>query len=183
MQQLGGAGGVWGLGRIAAAAFVFERTAAGARGVTSGSLRVLGRFRDRLRGMGDLMELEVAVEAVELDLGEGGFTDRRALRFDEFDDFHGGFESYGCRGRFVTQNVSKSVECEVSEAAEFVQQTIGTLLAGGEQGAGEVRVFLGPEMDGRPVDAGLFGGGGDGLACDESLKHALLNGSERVEVG
>ena len=66
------------------------------------------------------MELEAGVDAVELDLGEGGFADRRALRFDEFDDLHGGFESYGCRGLLVTQNVSKSVECEAGEATEFV---------------------------------------------------------------
>ena len=88
MRKSGGTG----LGdRVAAAAFVFERTAAGARGVPSGSLRVLGRSRDQPRGMGDWVELEVAVEAVELDLGEGGFTDRRALLFDEFDKLHGGF--------------------------------------------------------------------------------------------
>ena len=30
---------------------------------------------------------------VELDLGTGGFADRWALRFDEFEDLHGGFES------------------------------------------------------------------------------------------
>ena len=71
--------------------------------------------------MGDLVELEVAVAAVELDLGEGGFADRRALRFDEFDDLHGGFEPDGCRGLLIAQNVSKSVECEVGEAAEFMQ--------------------------------------------------------------
>ena len=38
-------------------------------------------------------------------------------------------------------------------------------MAGGEQGAGEAGVLLGPEMDSGPVDAGLFGGGGDRLAC------------------
>ena len=54
-------------------------------------------------------------------------------------------------------------------------------MAGGEQGAREVGVLLGPEMDGGPVNAGGFSGGGDGLACDESLKDVLLNGSERVE--
>ena len=39
------------------------------------------------------------------------------------------------------------------------------MVAGGEQGAGEAGVFLGPEMDGGAVDAGLFSGGGDRLAC------------------
>ena len=67
-----------------------------------------------------MVELEAGVDAVELDLGKGGFADRRALRFDELDDLHGGFESYGCRGLLVTQNVSKSVECEAGEATEFV---------------------------------------------------------------
>ena len=87
-RRSGGAGcaGVWGLGRVTAAAFVFERTAAGARGVSADVLSPRGRFG----GLGDLVELEVAVDAVELDLGKGGFADRRALRFDEFDDFHGG---------------------------------------------------------------------------------------------
>ena len=105
---------------VAAAAFVFERTAAGARGVAAGVLNPRGRLGGRSRGLGDLVELEVAVDAVELDLGEGGFADRRALRFDEFDDLHRGFESYGGWGGFVTQNVSKSVECEAGEATEFV---------------------------------------------------------------
>ena len=56
-------------------------------------------------------------------------------------------------------------------------------MAGGEQGAGKGRVLLGPEMDSGPVNAGGFSGGRDGLACDESLKDVLLNGSERGENG
>ena len=68
-----------------------------------------------------MVEWEVAVETVELDLGEGGFVERRALRFDEFDDLPVGFEPDGCRGLVIAQNVSKSVECEVGEAAEFMQ--------------------------------------------------------------
>ena len=43
-----------------------------------------------------------------------------ALRPTFWTDLHGGFESYGGRGLLVTQNVSKSVECEVGEATEFV---------------------------------------------------------------
>ena len=54
----------------------------------------------------------------------------------------------GCRGLLVTQNVSKSVECEVGETAELVQEEFGAVVAGGEQGAGEGGVFLGPEVDG-----------------------------------
>ena len=99
----------------AAAAFVFERTAAGARGVTTGVLSPPG-------------PVSRPVSSPVWRPGRGGgvggrgrcVTDRRALRFDELDDFHGGFESYGCRCLLVTQNVSKSVECEVGEAAEFV---------------------------------------------------------------
>ena len=56
-------------------------------------------------------------------------------------------------------------------------------MAGGEKGAREAGMFLGPEMDGGPVNASGFGGGRDGLACDESLKDVLLNGSERGENG
>ena len=56
-------------------------------------------------------------------------------------------------------------------------------MAGGQQGTGEAGIFLGPEMDRGAVDAGGFGGGRDGLACNESLKDVLLNGSERVENG
>ena len=67
-----------------------------------------------------MVELEVAVDAVELDLGQSSFAECGTLRFDELDDLHGGFESYGCRGLLVTQNVSKSVECEAGETAEFV---------------------------------------------------------------
>ena len=52
--------------------------------------------------------------------------------------------------------MSKSVECEVGETAEFVYEEISTVVTGGEQGAGEVGVILGPEMDGGALDAGLF---------------------------
>lgn len=39
-------------------------------------------------------------------------------------------------GRFlVAQDLSKSVECEAGEIAEFVQQLVGALLAEGEEGA------------------------------------------------
>ena len=100
LRRSGGAGcaGVWCRGGVTEAAFVFERAAAGARGVTSDVLDFLGRFGD----LGYLVELEVAVDAVELDLGQSSFAECGTLRFDEFDDFHGGFESYGCRGLLVT---------------------------------------------------------------------------------
>ena len=56
-------------------------------------------------------------------------------------------------------------------------------MTGCEQGAGKAGVLLGPEMDSGPVNAGGFSGGRDGLACNESLKDVLLNGSECVEDG
>ena len=46
---------------------------------------------------------------------------------------------------------------------------------------GRSRGVLGPPMDGGAMDSGGFGGGGDGLACNESLQDVLLNGSEGVE--
>ena len=118
---LRGSGGACGMASgVAAAALVFERTAAGAGGVASHILALAYGLGGRFRGLRDLMELQVAVETVELDLGDGSFADAGALCFDEFDDLHGGFESDGGRSLLVTQNVSKSVECEVGEAAEFV---------------------------------------------------------------
>ena len=39
------------------------------------------------------------------------------------------------------------------------------MVAGGEQGAGEAGCFWVQSMDGGAVNAGLFGGGGDRLAC------------------
>ena len=160
-------------GGVAATAFVFEGTSAGAGSVAPD---VLSRPGGRLRGLGDLVELEVAVEAVELDLGNGGFADGGTLRFDEFDDLHGGFESDGCRGVLVTQNVSKSVECEVGEVAEFLDETLRPVVAGGQEDPREVGVFLAPEMDGGAMQADRFSRGGDGLAGDEGLQYLLLNG-------
>ena len=133
---------------VAAAALVFEWTTAGAGGVASHVLGLACRLGGWFGGLRDLVELQVAVEAVELDLGDGSFANGGALRFDEFNDLHGGFESDGCRGQLVTENVSKSVECEVGEAAEFVYEELGAVVAGGEKGAGEVGVLLRPEMDG-----------------------------------
>ena len=124
-----------------------------------------------------MVELEVALETVELHLGNGGFADGGTLRFDEFDDLHGGFESDGCRGVLITQNVSKSVECEVGQVAEFVDDAFRPVLAGGQEDPGEVGVFLVPEVDGGAMQASRFGGGGDGLSGDEGLQYLLLNGS------
>ena len=162
---------------VAAAAFVFERTSAGAGGVAPDVLL----FGGWLGGFSDLVELEVAVDAVELDLGDGGFAERGALGFHEFDDFHGSFKAGGGGGFVVAEDLSKSVECEAGEVSELVQETVGSVVAGGEEDTGEVGVFLGPEVDGGAVNAGLCSGGGDGLACDESLQYLLLNGSESVE--
>ena len=138
-------------------------------------------FGGWLGGFSDLVELEVAVDAVELDFGDGGFVERGALGFHEFDDFHGRFEAGGSGGFAVAEDLSKSVECEAGEVSELVQETVGSVVAGGEEGTGEAGVFLGPEVDGGAVNADLFGGGGDGLACNESLQYLLLNGSESVE--
>ena len=138
-------------------------------------------FGGWLGGFSDLVELEVAVDAIELDLGDGGFAERGALGFHEFDDFHGGFEAGGGGGFAVAEDLSKSVECEAGEVSELFQETVGSVVASGEEDTGEVRVFLGPEVDGGAVNAGRFCGGGDGLACDESLQYLLLNGSKSVE--
>ena len=75
---------------VAAAALVFERTTAGASGVASHVLGLACRLSGELGGLRDLVELQVAVEAVELDLGDSSFADGGALRFDEFHDLHGG---------------------------------------------------------------------------------------------
>ena len=77
--------------------------------------------------------------------------------------------------------MSKSVDCEFGQIPEIVKEAIGLILPGGEEGLGEGGVLAGPEMDGGPVDAGVLGGGGDGLACDEGLEHLLLNGRKTVE--
>ena len=163
---------------VAATAFVFEGTAAGAGSIAPD---VLSRPGGRLGGLGDLVELEIAVEAVELDLGNGGFADGGTLGFDEFDDFHGGFESHGCGGLLVTQDLSKSVECEAGEVAEVVDETFRAVVAGGQEDPGEVGVFLFPEVDGGAMDADRFGGSGDGLARDEALEHLDLNRRQGVE--
>ena len=125
-----------------------------------------------------LGQAEILVEFFDRRLEE----DRGALGFDEFDDLHGGFESYGCRGLLVAQNVSKSVECKVGESAEFVDYLVGALLAEGEEGAGEVREGAGPEVDGGAVDPGFAGRGGDGEARDKALQHLDLNRRQGVEL-
>ena len=126
--------------------------AAAAGGVTAD---ILG-FRGLWYGLGDFVELEIAVGAVELDFGDGGFAERGALSFHEFDDFHGGFEAGGSGGFTVAEYLSKSVECEAGEVSEFVQETIGSVVAGGEGDTGEAGVFLGPEVDGGAVNGSLF---------------------------
>ncbi len=72
--------------------------------------------------------------------------DRGALGFDEFDNLHGGFEADRGGGLVVAEDLSKSVECEVGQVAEFVDNAVGALLAEGEEGAGEVREGTGPEV-------------------------------------
>ncbi len=115
--------------------------------------------------LGDLAESDFRVDFVEFFLFRSSLALSGALGFDEFHDFHGGFETSGGGGVFITQQVSKSVDCEVGEIGELVEEAVGFLLAGVEEGAGEVRVLTGPEVDGGPVDAGFLGGGGDGGCC------------------
>ena len=113
-------------------------------------------FGGWLGGFSDFVELEVAVDAVELNLGDGGFAERGALGFHEFDDFHGGFEAGGGGGFAVAEDLSKSVECEAGEVSELVQDTVRSVVAGGEEDTGEAGVFLGPEVDGGAVNGSLF---------------------------
>ena len=164
---------------VAAAALVFEGTAAGARSVASG----WGGFRGGggLRPVDDLGDAQVVVHFFEFGVDEGLGEGRRALGFDDFDDLHGGFEPNGGGGGFVAQQLSKSVDCQVGQVAEFVGEAVGALLTEGEEGAGEVGERSRPEVDGSAVEARLFGGGGDGLACDEALEDTDLNRRQGVE--
>jgi len=163
-------------GKVGAAAFEFEFATAGTRSIPA-DVGDAGR----LGGLGDLAQGEVGVDFVELYLFHRHFAVSGALSFHQFDDFHGGLEAGGGGGIFVTEEVSKSVDCQVGEVGELVEETIGLLLPGGEEGAGEVGVLAGPEVNSGPVDASLSGGKGDGISCDEGLEHLLLSGSQGVE--
>ena len=115
-------------------------------------------------GLGWLLylgEAEVLVDFLDGRLEE----DRGALRFDEFGDFHRGFEADRGGGVFVAQDLSKSVDGEVGQVAEFVEHLVGALLSEGEEGAGEVRESAGPEVawlefEGGAVDTGFPGSSG-----------------------
>jgi len=52
--------------------------------------------------------------------------------------------------------VSKNIDCEFGQIPELVNEAIGLILPGGEEGLGEGGVLAGPEMDGGPVDAGVW---------------------------
>ena len=108
--------------------------------------------------------------------------DRRSLGFDEFGDFDGGFEADGGGGLVVAEDLSKSVDGEVGQVAEFVHNAVGALLAEGEEGTGEVREGAGPEMHGGAVDPGFPGSRGDGEARDEAFEHLDLNRRQGVEL-
>ena len=130
-----------------------------------------------------LGEAEVLVDFLDGRLEE----DRGALRFDEFGDFHRGFEADRGGGVFVAQDLSKSVDGEVGQVAEFVEHLVGALLSEGEEGAGEVRESAGPEVawlefEGGAVDTGFPGSSGNGEACDEALQHLNLNRRQGVEL-
>ena len=62
-----------------------------------------------------------------------------------------------------------------------MEHAFGAVVASFEEDPGEVGMFLGPQVDGEAVNAGLIDGGGDGLARDESPQYLLLSGSESVE--
>jgi hypothetical protein len=111
--------------------------------------------------------------------GGGGFVDFRrgsALGVDHFDDFHGGLEARGGRGFVVTENVSKSVDCQVGEVAEFVDQAGGALVAEVGQDLVKARDAAGPKVNRAAVEAGLLGGGADGRARGEALQDLHLDG-------
>ncbi len=68
--------------------------------------------------------------------------------------FHRGFETDGGGGILVTQQLSKSVDCQVGEVTQFIENAFGPRVAAVEEGAGEVGVVAGPIVDGGTVDAG-----------------------------
>ena len=174
-----GSGGTGLADGIAAAAFVFQGTATGAGSVAADRSGFHGRGpRGRFRWVDDFSDAEIVVHLFELGVGQG----RGALEFHEFDDFHSGFEPDRGGGFVVAQDLSKSVDCEVGEVAEFVDEAVGALLAQCEEGAGEVGQGAGPEVDGGAVDAGFVGGGGDGVACDEAFEDLQLNRRQSVEM-
>ena len=159
---------------------MFERAAAGAGGVTAHVGEVRGRWR-RGHGSGhggNPVQLKIGVETVAFHFGKGAFAERRALRFDEFGNFHGRFQADGRGGFLVAQQLSKSVDRQAGEIAQFVEHSFGPVMTGFEEGASEGGVLPGPVMDGGPVDAHGFGGGGNGLPGDEGLEDVLLHSVE-----
>ena len=178
-----GSGGTGLADGIAAAAFVFQGTATGTGSVAADRGGFHGRgLRGRFRWVDDFSDAEIGVHLFEFWVGQRRRKRRGALGFDEFDDLHGGFEPDRGGGFVVAQDLSKSVDCEVGEVAEFVDEAVGALLAQCEEGAGEVGQGAGPEVDGGAVDAGFVGGGGDGVACDEAFEDLQLNRRQSVEM-
>lgn len=85
-------------------------------------------------------------------------------------------------GAFSSVRICRKVLIARSVEVEFVEEAVGPLLAEVEEGAGEVREGAGPEVDGGPVDAGLFGGGGDGSARDKAFEDSHLSRRQGVEL-
>ena len=81
---------------VAAAALVFEGTAAGAGSIAPDWGGFQGRCR--FRWVDDLGDAEVGVEFFESRVSEGGGEGGGALGFDEFDDLHSGLETDRGRG-------------------------------------------------------------------------------------
>ncbi len=127
-------------------------------------------------GLGEIGEDAVVVQLL-LELGQFG----RPLVLHDFDDLHGGLEAGGGGGVLVAENVSKSVDCQAGEVTEFVEKALGPGVPGFEEHGSESGVVAGPIVYGGPVDAGAFGGSGDGLPGDEGLEDVLLYGVEGVE--
>ena len=69
------------------------------------------------------------------------------MRFDEFGDFHGRFQADGSGGTLVSQQLSKSVDRQAGEIAQFVEHSFGAAMTGFEEGASEGGVLAAAEMD------------------------------------
>ena len=163
--------------RVGTTALVLERTAARAGGVAA------DRGGSGFAWVFHFGQAEILVESFDSRLEE----DRGALRFDEFGDLDGGFQADRGGGVLVAEDLSKSVDGEVGQVAEFVEHLVGTLLAEGEESAGEIGEGTGPEVawlefEGGAVDTGFPGSSGNGEACDEAFEHLDLNRRQGVEL-
>lgn len=77
-------------------------------------------------------------------------------------DGESGLEADGVGDFRAGENVTKGSEGLIREGLDLGLDLGGVAGAGVGEFTGEVLVFLGPEVDGGAVDAGIGGGGGDG---------------------